>query len=165
MTAWMGGFPYTSSSSSNYEPTIISKSTITIHTSKLEPRRRSPNSAFGYLQEVKVKRTYHFDPDHKRTTRSSNHTHKYTFKSPKTTPNPTTPITELNRFFQREWKCIKRGRWAQSRIAEFSPLLIFGSVFVLGMFLDRRYRRKIERKRAAEKEGEAWGDGFQGDSN
>jgi hypothetical protein len=72
-------------------------------------------------------------------------------------------MTEFTTFFQREWKCINQGRWGQSKIAVFSsgPVLVVGSVILLSSFLDRRDRRKSERQRAAEKEGEDWGDGFQ----
>ncbi|PMD58278.1 uncharacterized protein K444DRAFT_442049 [Hyaloscypha bicolor E] len=72
-------------------------------------------------------------------------------------------MTEFTRFFQREWKCINRGRWGQSKIAAFSsgPVLVIGSVILLSSFLERRGRRKSEGQRAAEKEGEDWGDGFQ----
>jgi hypothetical protein len=127
-----------------------------------------PGSTFGYYKEVKVENTYHIDPDHKRTTRSPIHTHNQNCHAPKPKskrkPKPaTTPMTELTRFLHREWKCITRGRWAQSRIAAFSsgPVLIFGSVFLLTSFAERRGRRKRERRRAEEKEGEDWGDGFQ----
>lgn len=154
--AWMGGFLYTSSSSSNQGSNII------IDTLKLKARRRSAKSTFGYFQEVKVKETYPFDNYHKRTTRYSNHPHNH----PSENLQPTTLIAELGKFFQREWKCINRGRWGQSSIMEVGlPLLIFGSVIVLSLFLDHRYRSKIERERAAEKEREDWGDEFQGDSN
>jgi hypothetical protein len=165
--AWMGGFPYTSSSGSS--PPSTSKSTMTIHIDKSETtslrsilRRRSPRSPFGYFEEVKVKNIYHFDPDHKRTTRSPIHTYNHTCHAPKPKSKPTTIMTEFARFFQREWKCINRGRWGQSRIAAFSsgPVLVFGSVALLSSFLERRDRRENERQRAAEKEGEDWGDGF-----
>jgi len=166
--AWMGGFPYRSPSISS--PSSTSKSTMTIHIGKLETissrsifRRRSPRSPFGYFEDVKVKNTYHFDPDHKRTTRSPIHTHNRTRHAPKPTPKPATPMTEFTRVSQREWKCIKRGRWGQSKIAAFSsgPVLVVGSVILLSSFLERRDRRKSERQRAVEKEGEDWGDGFQ----
>jgi hypothetical protein len=160
--AWMGGFPYRSSSGSSSSST--SESTITIHLSKLETtslRRRSPGSPFGYYKEVKVKDMYH--PDHKRTTRSSIHTHNHTCHVPKPKPKPALPIiTELTKFFHREWKCINRERWGQSRIAAFSsgPVLVIGSVILLTSFLERRERRKSERRRAVDKEGEDWRNGF-----
>ena len=168
--AWMGGFPYISSSGSS--PSSTSKSTIKIHIDKLETtslrsnfRRRSPRSPFGYFEEVKVKNIYYFDPDHKRTTRSPIHIHNHTCHAPKSKskPKPATPMTEFTRFFQQEWKCINRGRWGQSKIAAFSsgPVLVFGSVILLSSFLERRGRRKSEEQRAAEKEREDWGDGFQ----
>jgi hypothetical protein len=166
--AWMGGFPYRSSSGSL--PSSTSKSTMTIHIGKLETtssrsifRRRSPRSPFGYFEDVKVKNTYHFDPDHKITTRSPIHTHNRTRHAPKPKLKLVTPMTEFTTFFQREWKCINRGRWGQSKIAVFSsgPVLVVGSVILLSSFLDRRDRRKSERQRAAEKEGKDWGDGFQ----
>jgi hypothetical protein len=165
---WMGGFPYRSSSGSS--PSSTSKSTMTIHIGKLETRssrfifrRRSPRSPFGYFEDVKVKNTYHFDPDHKRITRSPIRTHNRTRDAPKPKPKPSTPMTEFTRFFQQEWTCINRGRWVQSKIAAFSsgPVLVIGSVILLSSFLERRDRRKSERQRAAEKEGEDWGDGFQ----
>lgn len=51
----------------------------------------------------------------------------------------------------------------QSRIAAFSsgPVLVIGSVVLLNSFLERRDRRRSEAQRAAEKEREDWGDGFQ----
>jgi hypothetical protein len=170
--AWMGGFPYRSSSGSSLSSN--SKSTIIRDTGKWETtlRRRSPGSAFGYYEEVKVENIYHIDPEHKTTTRSPIHTHTHTHNQnyhapkpkPKPKPKPATTIkTEFTKFFHREWKCLSRGRWAQSRIAAFSsgPVLIFGSVFLLTSFAERRGRRKSERRRAEEKEGEDWGDGFQ----
>jgi hypothetical protein len=110
-----------------------------------------------------VKNIYHFDPDHKRTTHSSIHTHSHNCHAPKPKPKPATSMTEVTRFFQREWKCINRGRWGQSKIAAFSsgPVLVIGSVILLSSFLERRGRRKSEGQRAAEKEGEYWGNGFQ----
>jgi hypothetical protein len=166
--AWMGAFPYRSSSASS--PSSTSKSTMTIYIGKLETtsppsilRRRSPRSPFGYFEEVKVKNTYHFDPDRKRTTRSPIHTHNRTRHAPKPKPKPATPMTEFTRFFQQEWKCINRGRWGQSKIVAFSsgPVLVVGSVILLSSFLERGDRKKSERQRAAEKEREDWGDGFQ----
>jgi hypothetical protein len=161
--AWMVGFPYGSSSSSS-----TSDTTITIHNDKVETtlRRRSPGSPFGYFEDVKVENKYHIDPDHKRTTRSPLHTHNQNRHAPKPKPKPkpaTTIITEFTKFFHREWKCLTRGRWAQSRIAAFSsgPVLVFGSVFLLTSFAEWRGRRERERRRAEEKEGEDWGDGFQ----
>jgi hypothetical protein len=51
----------------------------------------------------------------------------------------------------------------QSKIAAFSsgPVLVIGSVVLLSSFLECRDRRRSEAQRAAEKEGEDWGDGFQ----
>jgi hypothetical protein len=51
----------------------------------------------------------------------------------------------------------------QSKIAAFSsgPVLVIGSVVLLSSFLECRDRRRSETQRAAEKEGEDWGDGFQ----
>jgi hypothetical protein len=152
-----------------------SESTITIDFGKLEPPssryalrlcRRSPHSSFGYAEYVKVKNTYHFDLDHKVTTRSPIHTHNTTSHALKPEPKPTTLMTELTKFFRREWKCIKRGRWGQSKIAKFTlgcsgPVLILGSAALLILFLKRRDRRRRGRQRVAEKGGEDWGDVFQ----
>jgi hypothetical protein len=44
---------------------------------------------------------------------------------------------------------------------QFGSSVGCGSVILLSSFLGRRDRRKSERQRAAEKEGEDWGDGFQ----
>ena len=123
-------------------------------------RRRSP---FGYFKDVKVKNAYHFDPDHKITIRTPIRTHTRTHYAPKPKQKLATPMTEFTKFFQREWKCIIRGRWVQSKIAAFSsgPVLVIGSVILLSSFLERRDRRRSERQSAAEKEGEDWGDGFQ----
>jgi hypothetical protein len=41
------------------------------------------------------------------------------------------------------------------------PVFVFGSVILLSSFLERRDRRRSERQRAAEKERNDWGDGFQ----
>ena len=51
----------------------------------------------------------------------------------------------------------------QSKIAAFSsgPVLVIGSVVLLSSFLECRDIRRSEMQRAAEKEGEDWGDGFQ----
>lgn len=51
----------------------------------------------------------------------------------------------------------------QPNIAAFSsgPVLVIGSVALLSSFLKWRDRRRSEAQRAAEKEGEDWGDGFQ----
>jgi len=143
--AWMVGFPYGSSSSSS-----TSDTTITIHNDKVETtlRRRSPGSPFGYFEDVKVENKYHIDPDHKRTTRSPLHTHNQNRHAPKPKPKPkpaTTIITEFTKFFHREWKCLTRGRWAQSRIAAFSsgPVLFFGSLMLLSSFVERRGRGNV----------------------
>lgn len=165
---WMGGFPYRSSSgSSNFS---ASKITIIIYIGHGETtpprsalRRRSPHSAFGYYEDVEVRNTYHFDPDYGRTARSPSYTRDRIHHAPKPTPKSTTSMMEFTRLFQREWKCISRGRWAQSRVAAFCSrsVLVFGSLFLLSSFLERKERRRIERQWAAEKEVEDWGDGFQ----
>lgn len=51
----------------------------------------------------------------------------------------------------------------QSRIAVFilGLVLVIESVILLSSFLECKDRRRSERQRVAEKEGEDWGDGFQ----
>lgn len=51
----------------------------------------------------------------------------------------------------------------QSDIAAFcsGPVLVIGSVALLSSFVEYRSRRRSETQRAAEKEGEDRGDGFQ----
>jgi hypothetical protein len=165
--AWMGGFPYSSSSGSS--PSSTSKSTIIIYIIQLETtssrsilRRRSPHSPFGYFKDINVQNTYHFNPGYQRT-HSPIHTYNRTYHAPKPKPKPATPMAEFTNFFQREWKCINQGRLMQSRIAAFSsgPVLVIGSVVLLNSFLVYRDRRRSEAQRAAEKAREDWGDGFQ----
>lgn len=149
---WMGSMPYRSSSDSPWSTSSTQRSTITIiETTSSHSLHRRGSSPFGYFKDgpdVKVKTTYHFDFGYA--------------PKPKLEAKPTTPVSELTKFLQEEWTYIKRGRWGQSGIMALSVVpALFGSMFLLMYFGDRKEERRREKQRAAKKEAEDWGEGFQ----
>lgn len=152
---------YTSSDHSDHE---IDEDDIgsQVFSSRSVLRRRSPGSSFGYWEECDLNRGKPSSPHVKETRKQARRTYKPTRDTP-LSKSRTTPITELTKFLHREWKHLKRGTWTHSRIMVFcSPIVfVFGSIAVLDTVQSRMDRRKVERRRAKEKEGENWSDGFQ----
>ncbi|CZT04340.1 uncharacterized protein RAG0_10843 [Rhynchosporium agropyri] len=154
---WLGSFPYSSASSSS--SFSISTDPIIINTTQSVIKRRSPTSSFGYRSEASISKTYYCD--------SESGSLKYTHSSRKSHPNPESNsdsgvLGEGKRFFKEEWDFLKRGRFAQSRVAAIAcPVAAVGSAILVFLFLERREQRAFGRQRSMEKDREDWGDGFQ----
>ncbi|XMA13561.1 hypothetical protein WAI453_006352 [Rhynchosporium graminicola] len=154
---WLGSFPYSSASSSS--SFSISTDPIIINTTQSVIKRRSPTSSFGYRSEASISKTYYCD--------SESGSLKYTHSSRKSHPNPKSNsdsgvLGEGKRVFKEEWNFLKRGRFAQSRVAAIAcPVAAVGSAMLVFLFLERREQRAIERQRSMEKDREDCGDGFQ----